>query len=125
MNVILDTSVWIEYLRGEIKYYDKCQKLMESGQVLTVEIIFGELLQGAANKREIEVITELYSLIKKVKIDNLYILAGDMSFREKFISKGIGLIDASIIMATIMTNSQVWTLDKKIKNFIPKKYLYS
>jgi len=43
-----------------------------------------------------------------------------VSFENKLISKGIGLIDACLIYATIETNSLLWTLDKKIINFFIK-----
>jgi len=43
-----------------------------------------------------------------------------VSFENKLISKGIGLIDACLIYATIETNSLLWTLDKKTDNFFIK-----
>jgi len=54
----------------------------------------------------------------------LFEKAGKYSCANKLIPKGIDLIDACLIYATIETNSVLWTLDKKFINFLDKKYLY-
>lgn len=45
MEVIFDTSIWIEYFKGNQKYFEPCQKLLDSGSVYTFEVIFAELMQ--------------------------------------------------------------------------------
>lgn len=124
MNIILDTSVWIEYFKGNEIYFDTCQKLIESGDVITIDLIFAELLQGARDNKETEILKAYFELIPKVEVPQLYLLAGEYSRQEKLISKGIGLIDACIITATICSNAKLWTLDKKIKAILNEKYLF-
>jgi predicted nucleic acid-binding protein len=124
MSLILDTSVWIEYFKGNDEYFEICQQLIEKGEVKTIELIFAELLQGAKNKRETDIIKSYFELIPKVEVDQLCILSGEYSQKEKLVSKGIGLIDACIITATIASGSKLWTLDKKIKAFLNSQYLY-
>lgn len=123
MSIIIDTSVWIEYFKGNEKYFDFIQKFLEKNEVLTIELIFAELLQGARNKKETEMLKSYFGVIPKAEVENLCILAGEFSQQEKLISKGIGLIDACIITATIFSNSQLWTLDKKIQKFLDSRYL--
>ena len=125
MSIILDTSVWIEYFKGNEEYFDICQQLLEKSEISTIEIIFAELLQGALNKREVEIIKAYYELIPKIEIADLFITAGEFSKEEKLISKGIGLIDSCIITATIKSNSKLWTLDKKIKAYLNNDYLFN
>ena len=43
---------------------------------------------------------------------------------NKLREKGVGLIDCSIIYATIELESKLWTLDKKILNVLDDKLLY-
>jgi predicted nucleic acid-binding protein len=124
VSIIFDTSVWIEYFKGNDAYFDTCRQFIEKGTVKTIELIFAELLQGARNKKEVETIKAYYQLIPKPEIVHLYLLAGEYSQKEKLTGKGIGLIDACIITATIASNSRLWTLDKKIKTFLNEKYLY-
>lgn len=123
MSIIIDTSVWIEYFKGNEKYLDFIQKLLEKNEILTIELIFAELLQGARTGKEVEMLKSYFELIQKTEIENLYILAGEFFQHEKLISKGIGLIDACIISATIFSNSKLWTLDKKIHKFLDSRYL--
>ncbi len=52
MTLIVDTSVWIEFFRGQADYHDALLPLIEQGKVLALECIFGELLQGARGERE-------------------------------------------------------------------------
>ena len=124
MSVILDTSVWIEYFKGSEDYFESCQRLIEKREIKTAEIIFAELLQGALNSREVKLIRDYYALIPKVEGDQLLIRAGEYSREHNLISKGIGLIDAIIITATLRSDSVLWTLDKKIKDHLSTEYLY-
>jgi len=50
--IIPDTSVWIEFLKGNEPYFSQLKELLERNEVMGVECIFGELLQGAKNSRE-------------------------------------------------------------------------
>jgi len=125
MRVIFDTSIWIEYLKGNENYFDQCQQIIENGLVKGVEAVFAELLQGALNKREVELIKQFYRIIKPIKIPDLFVISGDYSRENKLLSKGIGLIGSVIIVSTINSNSRLWTLDQKILKFLGEDYLYN
>ena len=122
--VILDTSIWIEFLKGNPLYFTKIRKLLEIKEILAVECIFGELLQGVRNKNEKEVIKKYWTHLPKERHENIIIQAGEYSSENKLLSKGVGLIDAIIIMHGIMSNSKIWTLDKKLLRVMPKEYIY-
>jgi hypothetical protein len=123
--VILDTSVWIEFFKGNEPYYPAVQKLIESRSVQTIEPIFGELLQGALNKKEVTTIKSFWEYITKIEEPDLFVKAGELAFKEKLVSKGIKLIDAAIIYSTIHNECMLWTLDKKILSFLDQKYIYT
>ena len=53
-----------------------------------------------------------------------FILAGLESGRNKWIDKGIGLIDAAVIMAARSARAQIWTLDKKLKGVLDPQESY-
>ena len=82
--IILDTSVWIEFLKNNPEYFSKVKYLLENQQVLAIECIFGELLQGAKNKREIEIISLYCENLPKIKIENGWIQAGIYSSVNAF-----------------------------------------
>jgi len=115
--IILDTSVWIEFFKKKAEIFTKVKKLLESEEVYALECIFGELLQGAKDDRERNLIISYWKHLPKPDEKEIWIEAGNYSSRKKLISKGVGLIDAVIILSAIRSKTKVWTLDKKlIKN---------
>jgi predicted nucleic acid-binding protein len=125
MDIILDSSVWFEYFKGNSQYKDEVQGLLNILSIKIIDPIIGEILQGALSNKEVNFIKTYFNYIPKITIKDLFVKAGEFSFKNKLISKGIGLIDASIIYATLETNSKLWTLNKKILRSIDKKYLYN
>ena len=125
MHIIPDTSIWIEFFKANEPIHSKMVDFLDNGEVLIVPIVFGELLQGALNKREIDLIDRYYQLLPKVEQGDLMIQAGIYSQKNKWINQGIGLIDAIIITSTIVSKSKLWTLDKKMSGHLDKtSYLY-
>lgn len=122
---IIDTSVWIDFLKGNFKYSETIIKLIEYRDVLFIECIASELLQGTKNKRERKIILNYWKLLPKISMNNLWIKAGLYSSENKMMSKGIGLIDSVIIVACQATHSKLWTFDKKILNNISKDLIFT
>ena len=122
--IILDTSIWIEHLRNNQNYFSIIKKLLENREVLAVECIFGELLQGSKKKSEREIIMGFWTYLPKIHYENMIIQAGEYSSKNKLLDFGVGLIDATILTYGIKTNSQIWTLDKKFLRIIPEKMQY-
>jgi len=122
--IILDTSVWIEYLRNNPVFFPEVSKLLESGEVLAVECVFGELLQGVKNKAEREIILNFWTYLSKENYENIIIQAGEYSSKNKLPDHGIGLIDAVILLYGIKSKAKIWTLDKKFLKIIPEELRY-
>ena len=123
--IVLDTSVWIEFLKNNPEYFSKVKYLLENRQVLAVECIFGELLQGAKNKREVEIISLYWESLPKVKTENGWIQAGIYSSVNKLTSKGVGIIDSYIITAARNNNARIWSLDKKLNSLLKKEEIFN
>lgn len=119
--IVLDTSVWIEFLKNNTEYFSKVKYLLENQQVLAIECVFGELLQGAKNKREIEIISLYWENLPKSKIENGWIQAGIYSSMNKLTSRGVGIIDSYIITSARNNNAQIWSLDKKLNSLLKKE----
>ena len=122
--IILDTSVWIEHLRNNKTYYPRISKLLETREILAVECVFGELLQGAKNKFEKEIIWGFWNHLPKENYKNCIIEAGEYSSKNKLLDHGVGLIDALIIIHGIKSSSKIWTLDNKLINVLPEVLRY-
>ena len=122
--IILDTSVWIEFLRNNPAFFPEISKLLEEGEILAVDCIFGELLQGVKNKAEREIILNFWTYLSKEQYENIIIQAGEYSSKNKLLDHGIGLIDAVILLYGIKSKSRIWTLDKKLMKVIPEELRY-
>ena len=106
--VLVDTSVWIDFLRqGNTMLED----LLKDGEVATHVLIIGELNVGNIAKRK-----QFLSLL-----DNLP-RVGECSHEEvlfliekhKLHGKGIGYSDAHILCSSILHGTPLWTLDKRL-----------
>ena len=124
MDILVDSSVWFEYFKGNDPYFNEVQMYLNTLSIKIIDPIIGEILQGALNQKELDFIKTHIQYVSKIEITNLFEKAGVYFFENKLISKGIGLVDACLIVAAIESNSLLWTLDKKITNFLDQKYLY-
>lgn len=122
MGVIFDTSIWIEYFKANPAYFSSCQSLLDRRSVWTLDIIFGELVQGAKGKRELEMLDIFYQNTPKIKDANLGYHAGLFSQKYQLLNQGIGLIDTVIILACLENGLQLWSLDKKINRFLEESF---
>ena len=122
--IILDTSIWIEYLRNNQLYFPKIRKLLENREILAVECVFGELLQGIKNESEKEIILKFWTYLPKENYENIIIQAGEYSAQNKLLDHGVGLIDVIILMHGQKSNSKIWTLDNKFLKIIPEELKY-
>ena len=122
--IIADTSVWIEFLKGNEPVFRRMQTLLENREITALEPVFGELLQGAKNKRERQVITDYWKNTPRIDESELWIVAGLYAGEKKLFAKGVGLIDAYIVIASLKTNAQVWTLDEKLSKILQPEFIY-
>jgi predicted nucleic acid-binding protein len=123
-GVVFDTSVWIEYLKGNPEFFFHCQKLLESNRVFGLELIFAELLQGAKGNREVETILSLANLIPSLDEPYQIIESGLLSQKENLFNQGVGLIDAVIFHTVAKNDLLLWTLDKKLRKIIEYELLF-
>ena len=122
--IIVDTSIWIEFFRGNENIFSPLKVELENQNIIGLECVFGELLQGARNKKENSLIIECWNTLTKHDEKGLWLEAGILSAEEKYYSKGIGLIDAFLIAARKRFNATLWSLDKKLLLVLSKHEKY-
>ena len=122
--ILADTSIWIEFFQKDPLVFSDFKLLLEKGQILSVDCIFGELLQGAKNARERNIINNYWTAIAHVTVPDLFIKAGIFSSENKMTTKGVGLIDCVIVVAARSVDAKVWTLDKKLVNILKPGEIY-
>lgn len=112
--IIADTSVWIEFLRGNEDISIMFGPYLRKGHIYTTSAIFGELFQGAKNTRERAILNEFWEYLPKVDETDLFITGGKLSNTYKLYARGVGLIDCTILCASLDNELALWTLDKKL-----------
>ncbi len=113
---VVDTSVWIEYLRGNKEFSEPLIKLLNNRKVIALSAVFGELLQGARTKRENAIILGFWENLPHASENSLFIEAGNLSKEYSLISNGVGLIDCYILVFAMKYDFAVWTLDKMMQD---------
>jgi len=122
--ILADTSIWIEYLKTRAPTFPKMRRNLERGEILAVECVFGELLQGARNSNEVQIIREYFEILPKISETGLWVEAGHYSFSRNLAQKGVGLIDVAILVAARRAKALIWTLDRKFNNILKKGEIY-
>ncbi len=113
--IVVDTSIWIEYLRGN-KFISKVfNELLYNRKVVAVSAVFGELLQGVKDSREDSIINGFWKNLPSESEDELFIEAGILSNEYKLISEGVGIVDCYILAFALKYDFAIWTLDKKMQ----------
>ena len=108
----------IEFFKGNEPYFSELAELLETNQVYATEHVFGELMQGARGKREIELINQYWLNLKKPSSEFTFYKAGLESNRNHWYSQGIGLLDASLVLLSLETDSPIWSLDKRLNTHL-------
>lgn len=92
--------------------------------VLALDVVFGELLQGARDKREVTVLNDYYQALPQVHSPDLFVAAGKLSYQEKAYSRGVGLIDLALILAARESRAKIWSRDRKLLSLLKKEEIF-
>ena len=123
--ILCDTSIWIDYFRGKEPFFEKVSGFLDARNVLGLDCMFGELLQGVKGKNERKIILDCWGAIPKYSNPNLWLEAGEYSAIHSLPLRGIGLIDSVIAIATLKSGSLLWTSDKKLLSLLPGRYRFN
>jgi tRNA(fMet)-specific endonuclease VapC len=119
MKIIVDTSVWIEYLKNRPSVTGVLDHYLLTGKAFTVGPVIAELLQGAKTEQD-------YNALKN-SIDGLpyletnlddWVLAGRVSFKLRKQGITIPITDCIIAALAINRDAAVMSLDQHFE-FIP------
>ena len=107
--VLVDTSVWIDYLRSGDKVL---ARLLETIQVQTHPFVIGELACGNLSNRT-EILALLADLPRVVTATNEEVLF--FIEQHQLMGRGVGYIDAHLLASTFLGSpAKIWTRDKRL-----------
>ncbi len=108
--ILVDTSVWIDHLRG---VDGNLTELLNRGQVLMHPFVLGELACGNLANR-----VEVLRLLKALPRSAVASEDEALVFIEKraLMGKGLGYIDVHLLAAVALEGSaRLWTRDKRLR----------
>lgn len=106
--VLVDTSVWVSYLREGNKVLER---LLNDGYVVCHSFIVGELACGNLKNRS-EILSLLQTLPVSVMAEHEEIL--EFIENNQLMGRGLGYIDVHLIASAVLTDVPLWTFDKKL-----------
>jgi len=112
VNVLVDTSVWINHLRHGVS---GLARLLEDDAVITHAFVIGELACGNLSPRGV-VLALLNALPHVVVAEHEEVLA--MVEEYKLMGSGIGWIDAHLLASARIAGVQLWTADRNLARIV-------
>ena len=107
--VLVDASVWVAHLREGAVGLDA---LLNEGHVLCHPFVIGELACGNLKNR-IEILSLLQALPAAVHAEHEEVML--FIVEHGLMGKGLGYVDAHILVAAALTQAPLWTFDKKLQ----------
>ena len=108
--ILLDTSVWVDHLRlGDALVV----QVLESGQAAVHSFVIGELACGNLKSRAgvIGLLRALSQVPTATDDEVLYFID-----KHQLMGRGIGYVDAHLLAASTISDSLLWTRDKRLKS---------
>lgn len=114
MQVLVDTSIWIDYFKGG-NHSEKLDFLIDENLIVINEIILAELLPFIRARGE----TRLAQLLQAIKITPLSIDWSEIiEYQLRCLKNGanaIGIPDLVIAQNAIQNDSKIYALDKHFR----------
>ncbi len=120
MKVLCDTDILIELYKGNDKVFNEMNRIGNANLSISV-VTAGELLFGARNKRELEILKSDITKINCLPIDaEISSLAIEL-ISQYTLSHRLSLPDALIAATSIVYDISLFTLNKKDFRFLKLK----
>ena len=110
--ILVDTSVWIEHFR---KGNRRLKSLLYENEVLIHPFIIGEIACGSLENRT-EILNLLGALPEARLADHHEVL--NLIESKHIYGRGIGWVDAHLLASALLSNSKLWTLDKRFSEVV-------
>jgi len=117
MKIIVDTSIWIEYLKNKRNIAPELDEGLLAGSIYMVGPVISELLQGAKTEKDYQALSSTIDGVPFINAEYAdWQLAGELSFKMK--KKGLTIAITECLIAAIAINNGavVYTLDRDFQS---------
>jgi predicted nucleic acid-binding protein len=112
VSVLADTSIWVEYLRGQEPVASQLERLVREGQALVCGPVVAELLAGARSDSDGDRLLALTSLRFVEVTRQTWRHAGDVTRALRGVGTAVPLLDVVIGVACAQAHVRLWTRDR-------------
>ena len=107
MKVLVDTSVWVDYLRNkDALILDR----LSLGDVVLHDYVIGEIALGGITPEKLAML----NLMRRCTVashDEVMHLIDE----RRLVGRGLGYVDSHLLAAALTDHLQLWTLDKVLQ----------
>ena len=116
-NVLVDTSVWIDYFQAPRSHVvEPVTRLLEERRAVTTGIVALELIQGAKSDKELSVVEDLLKAIARIdERETTHVEAGRLGYRLRRKGLTFGTVDLLISQLAIEHGLSLYTQDRHVQ----------
>ncbi|HEX5229630.1 MAG TPA: PIN domain-containing protein [Bryobacteraceae bacterium] len=107
----MDTSVWIRFLMGHEPFLAELKRLLNAGQAVGHDLVYGELLIGDKGGRK-RLLTEYKQMSHATAVPHSEVVT--FVEHRRLHGRGIGWIDVHLLASAIVDNAKLWTADPRL-----------
>jgi predicted nucleic acid-binding protein len=109
--VLVDTSVWIRFLKNRAPYASALEDLLAGNEVAGHEFVLGELLVGEKNGRDqLLAQYEQLSYAKPVPHREVVLFTRERNLQ----GRGVGWVDLHLLASALLNRMPLWTADVRL-----------
>jgi predicted nucleic acid-binding protein len=110
MNILVDTSVWVDHFRHG---NNRLAQLLRADMVLTHPMVIAEIACGTPPEPRVQTLAS-FKLLQPCQQATLHEVM-TLIENKKLYGQGCGLVDMALLASTLITpDSLLWTLDKRL-----------
>jgi predicted nucleic acid-binding protein len=119
-HVLCDTDVLIELYKGNESVFQELQRIGDTAICIS-DVTAGELLFGARNKRELQILKTDIERVNRIPIDSKISALAIELISQHTLSHRLSLPDALIAATAVVLQLPLYTLNKKDFRFLKLK----
>jgi predicted nucleic acid-binding protein len=127
VSVLVDTSVWVEYLRGREPLAAQCERLVREGEAVLCGPVLAELLAGARTEADARALLDLTGLRFVEVTRQTWRRSGEVARALGDLGESVPLLDILIGVASANAQVPLWSNDHhfaQLRGALPELELY-
>ena len=122
MEYIIDTDVCIDFLNSRDFAVKLFEDILKSDKCYISILTHFELLKGAQNRKQEEIIQEFVSLIGVINLDGLIIKTG-AEFYRNYRKKGLTLSTVDCLIMATAKEKNLKIITRNVRHYLEKELL--